>query len=407
MTNYNGRGWATETRPGDVGLDTPPTAAELTLNIYLKGLNNTTLFYPRELASLKGVDFRFGREGHIFATAELHGAYQVQAYLPGGRPTGFQPPTYDPGRYLALPKNLPPRIAELTKSITKDAASPYEEALAIEAYLRTFPYALDVPATPPGRDFADYYLFDLQRVYCAYSATAMAVMLRTVGISSRWVQGFVVEPGKRETEVPFGNAHAWVEAYFPGYGWATFDPTPRFALPARLGPAPQGEIRTVPVVEAPEVSAPREAATPPVKPQRHIPWGWLAAAIVGLAYVATSFRRFFRERIDWTDERAGLLRAFALLTGALRRMGLGRRPTQTPLEYAQAVGANWPELAPYLRDAAADATAARYARPGAPAPEGARRRMGEALAAVWRQAERRWGVIRTAWIRFRFFWGKD
>lgn len=410
MTNYNGRGWATETRPGDVGDSSPPPAREITMQITLIGLNHTTIFYPRELAVLRDVDFNFGRESHIYATKPLpNGTYTVTAYLPGGRPGGFQSPEFDPGKYLALPKTLPPRVGALAKEIAGAADSPYDEALAIEAYLRSLDYAMDVPATPPGRDFVDYFLFDLKKGYCAYSATAMTVMLRTLGIPARWVQGFVVEPGRLQADLPWSSAHAWVEAYFPGYGWATFDPTPRYALPARAAAAPQGEIRTVPVV-LPPVERVEESRPPeqnPEKAERGLPWAWIIAALSAAAWVATSFRRFYRERIDWSDERRGVLRAFALLLAALRRMGFGHKAHQTPMEYAHSVAGAWPDVGAPIRQAAAAATAARYAPPGAPAPPGARRHMGGALAAVWLGAQRRWGAVRTAWIRFRFLWGKD
>ncbi|HWI65556.1 MAG TPA: transglutaminase domain-containing protein, partial [Symbiobacteriaceae bacterium] len=409
MTNYNGRGWALETKSGDVGIDSPPTASELTMAIDLVGLNHTTLFYPRELAVLKGVEFNFGREGHIYAKEPLKGPYTLTAYLPGGRPVGFAAPQFDPGKYLALPKSLPARVGALAEELTKGKPTPYDEALAIEDYLRSFEYAYDVPATPPGRDFVDYFLYDLKKGYCAYSATAMTVMLRTQGIPARWVQGFVVAPGRAKVDVTWNYAHAWVEAYFPGYGWTTFDPTPRFSRIARAEAAPQGEFRTVPVVTAPvpSVDEPLTEAAATAAPHRPIPWAWIAAGAAALAWLATSFRRFFRERVDWEDERSGVLRSYRLLLAALRRMGFGPRAHQTPLEHAGAVAGAWPDVGDHVRRAATHATAARFAPPGAPAPEGARRAMGGALAAVWYGAQRRWGALRTAWIRFRFLWGKD
>ena len=76
------------------------------------------------------------------------------------------PATY-PGwineRYLALPASIPERVLALARNLTATAATPYDRALAIEAYLRRFPYTLQVPPPPPQRDAVDYFLFDLKK----------------------------------------------------------------------------------------------------------------------------------------------------------------------------------------------------------------------------------------------------
>lgn len=132
-------------------------------------------------------------------------------------------------RYLQYPGNLPSRVKELALNITKGKKTVFDKVKAIEQYLRnTYPYELNVPNTPPGRDFVDYFLFDLKKGYCTYYATSMAVMLRTIGIPARYVVGF-----KMPDPPLFGNnydikaslAHAWVEVYFNNYGWITFEPT--------------------------------------------------------------------------------------------------------------------------------------------------------------------------------------
>ncbi|HYG59175.1 MAG TPA: transglutaminase domain-containing protein, partial [Symbiobacteriaceae bacterium] len=409
MTNYTGRGWAQETRPGSVGDDVPPMGQELTLEMTPVGISGNTIFYPREIMAVRGIDaYQFGRESYLFSRERLMQPYQVQAYRPAGRPAASMPLMFDPGRYLALPGDLPARVRHLAADLTSSQPTPYDEALAIEAYLRNLPYDMGVPATPPGRDFVDYFLFDLRRGYCTYSATAMVVMLRSESIPARWVQGFAAVPG--ETEVRWSSAHAWVEAYFPGYGWAVFDPTPRFTLPARLSQEQAGAAVSIlepgPGVEEPSVSTvpPSPEAT---SAEGRFPW-WLGAVVlVALAYAATSVQAFYKERIDWRDERAGLVQAFTLLASALGRMGLPRLSHQTPAEYAGDVAGAWPELGPAVRQVAADVTAALYARPGAPLPDGARRRMGGTMAALWDRARGRWGIVRTAWIRFRYLWGKD
>ena len=139
--------------------------------------------------------------------------------------------------YLKLPE-LDPRIADRAKQITKSAKSDYDKASTIDNYLRSnFTYTLQLPKTT-ARDPIANFLFERKQGHCEYFASSMAVMLRTVGIPSRVVNGFRSDEFNDVTGnyiVRAKNAHSWVEAYFPGYGWQTFDPTP-----AGNGGSPQG-----------------------------------------------------------------------------------------------------------------------------------------------------------------------
>ncbi len=131
--------------------------------------------------------------------------------------------------YLELPPTVPPRVATLAQAITAEAASPYDKAAAIAAYLRRFPYTLDVPAPPPGSDVADYFLFTLQRGYCDYFATAMVVLARAAGLPARLAIGYAAGDLDAKTgkfTVTEADAHSWPEIYFPQYGWIPFEPTP-------------------------------------------------------------------------------------------------------------------------------------------------------------------------------------
>jgi hypothetical protein len=106
--------------------------------------------------------------------------------------------------------------------------TPYDRARAIELYLRQFPYTLDVPYAPPGRDIADFFLFDLQEGYCDYYATSMVALARAAGLPARLVVGYASGSYDAETSryvVTEADAHAWVEIYFPTYGWIEFEPT--------------------------------------------------------------------------------------------------------------------------------------------------------------------------------------
>jgi protein-glutamine gamma-glutamyltransferase len=138
----------------------------------------------------------------------------------------------DPGvsdTYLQLPPYLDARVPALAERITAKEHTAYEKASAIERYLAsTCGYTLHLPAAPP-RDPIANFLFDRKQGHCEYFASSMAIMLRTVGIASRIVNGF---RGGEYNDVTGSyivrakDAHSWVEAYLPGYGWYTFDPTP-------------------------------------------------------------------------------------------------------------------------------------------------------------------------------------
>jgi protein-glutamine gamma-glutamyltransferase len=144
--------------------------------------------------------------------------------------------------YLQLPP-LDPRIPELAREIAKNAQTPFDQAIRIQNYLRSrFAYTLNL-AGKPGDDPLAHFLFETRAGHCEYFASAMAIMLRTLGIPTREVNGFL--PGEYndlggDYIVRASDAHSWVEVYFPGIGWQVFDPTPASpdsgsSLLARLG----------------------------------------------------------------------------------------------------------------------------------------------------------------------------
>jgi len=134
--------------------------------------------------------------------------------------------------YLQLPA-IDPRIPQLAEQITSSRNNNYDKAVAIETYLRSrFGYTLQLPRALP-RDPLANFLFERKQGHCEYFASAMAVMLRTLHIPARIVNGFQTGEYNDLTSqyvIRASNAHSWVEAYFPGYGWVAFDPTPA-ALP--------------------------------------------------------------------------------------------------------------------------------------------------------------------------------
>ncbi|MHB1133064.1 MAG: transglutaminase TgpA family protein [Chloroflexota bacterium] len=146
-------------------------------------------------------------------------------------------------RYTALPRNLPREVRALARSLTAEFDNPYDKAIAIQDYLRTYTYTL-APSLPPlGEDIVEYFLFQSKEGYCDYFSSSMVVMLRSIGIPARVVAGYL--PGEWDEErqaflVRESDSHSWPEVYFSGYGWVEFEPTA--SAPAVVHPdVEQGE----------------------------------------------------------------------------------------------------------------------------------------------------------------------
>lgn len=130
--------------------------------------------------------------------------------------------------YTGLPRAVEDQVFFLTQQVIAGASTPFEKAVRIRDYLYSnYTYSLDVGYPPRDRDFVSYFLLTEQQGYCTYFASAMAVMARMAELPARYVEGYVAIPGTDGSTVVTGqNAHAWVEIYFNGVGWLTFNPTP-------------------------------------------------------------------------------------------------------------------------------------------------------------------------------------
>jgi transglutaminase-like putative cysteine protease len=163
------------------------------------------------------------------------------------RAAGRNYPPLVAAAYLKLPA-VDARVPRLAAQITSSASNDFDRAATLENYLRTrFGYTLELPQKAVKDPIANF-LFERKQGHCEYFASSMAVMLRTLGIPSRVVTGFRSDEFNDLTGnyvVRAKDAHAWVEAYFPGYGWLTFDPTP-----AGANGTPQGWSRLALYVDA-------------------------------------------------------------------------------------------------------------------------------------------------------------
>lgn len=243
----NGEGWIYVADPAQKANYRP---AYLPYTVQMQPMASDALFAPSDVVSLKG---SFSGEGSNSAFAMRHTyvwlddtgslfnpfhnysplRYAGLSRLPIVDPVKLRAASSDyppeiQSRYLQLPL-LDSRIPELARSATARARTPYDKAVAIENFLRTrYKYTLNLMGKP-GDDALSHFLFETKAGHCEYFASAMAIMLRTLGIPTREVNGFL--PGEYndlagDYIVRASDAHSWVEVYFPEHGWATFDPTP-------------------------------------------------------------------------------------------------------------------------------------------------------------------------------------
>jgi transglutaminase-like putative cysteine protease len=208
--------------------------------------------------------------------------------------------------YLQLPDTLSPRIPALAQTITQHADTDLARAIAIETHLRDhYTYTFETVLASPGKMLLEEFLFETQHGHCELFATAMVMLLRTQGIPARLATGFSatnLNPLTGYYEIRALDAHAWVEAYFPEYGWVLFEPTAYYNLPAPKQSASTAEALLEyleNVAEAAEVTAPDAnstswlnallAAISQIKAWLFITWQWIGNVFTDFWYFFTRF----------------------------------------------------------------------------------------------------------------------
>lgn len=140
---------------------------------------------------------------------------------------------------LQLPSTLPAKVGILAHQVVAGSKTEYQMVYAIENYLQTnYTYqTTNIPVPGLHQDYVAQFLFDSKRGYCNNFSSAMAVMLRTLDIPTRWVTGFTegsagadASGGMHRYLITEADAHSWVEVYFPNIGFVPFDPTPNFNM---------------------------------------------------------------------------------------------------------------------------------------------------------------------------------
>lgn len=244
---------------------------------------------------------------------------------------------------LQLPKGLPSNIKTLTEQVVGNDSTEYEMVESVLNYLKeNYTYQTqNVPVPTGNQDYVEQFLFQSKVGYCNNFSSAMAVMLRSINIPTRWVTGFTsgsfdtANPGPNSDNyiIRESDAHSWVEVYFPTVGWIPFDPTPNYDI--NFLSANSNQPTQTPPVQPPKTPKTPKPTAPstPAAPTITIDWGQIlrialyvviALLIAGLASVWV-FRR--RLRIAWylrawpNDHPAGLIKALRSIVRLARRDG--------------------------------------------------------------------------------------
>jgi transglutaminase-like putative cysteine protease len=354
-----------------------------------------------------GSDKSYSTSLHALNRSQAGGTYTVTSLVSVAdkqtlRKAAATYPDYIKSKYLQLPSTLPQRVKNLAHQLMDNVPNAYDRAELLESYLRSppFSYSPQVKATPAGKDPVDYFLFDLKQDFCEYFASAMVVMLREVGIPARLVEGFTTgtyDSASASFVVKEQDAHAWVEVYFPQYGWIEFEPTPsqppfprpdasvtpsdgsslpsggdgsgEGSDPSRLNRA-EGDIQNDEgggaftgdsVVAAVRAIDPRPA---------------LAFLGFLLALLALAVARF-----NWRFRRYGPIESAWGKTRLLASyVGYPPHPSQTTYEFASSLGAAIPETHDPVQNLAEARVLERYS------PKGADDDAQEAAVTAWHQA---------------------
>jgi transglutaminase-like putative cysteine protease len=330
------------------------------------------------------VSVRLAGEGGFFAGLERSSStsmYTVRALVPASEQNGG--PTENrlrvagtdyPAAILAqygkdtVPDGvIGPRARALLDEIVAAAdANPYDLAKTTRDVLldsTRFRYDTDV-SDEDCRGLSTVECFaTIESGFCEYYATTMAILLREMGVPTRFVEGFL--PGERDLAertslVRNSDAHAWVQVYFPGYGWIDFDPTGGSV--GQLAPLPSGRPEASPT--APSSIAPGGPIAPPSLPvDREEPGGTggtvtprnesagpLIAVAILLAVIVAALAA-----VAWQRGPRGPVSAESTYGSVARlasRFGFGPRPYQTVYEYASTLGEALPSVRPELETVA-------------------------------------------------------
>lgn len=285
------------------------------------------------------------------------------------------------GLYLSLPEQKP-GVVELAKQLADGRDNPWDIAVAIESALSSrWDYSLN--STHGSEDpLADFLLVN-RTGHCEYFASAMVVMLRVLGIPARIVNGFyggVMNDYGNYAALRRSDAHSWVEVFFPGHGWATFDPTPSEALDMRRSGGLLAGLRSA--IDAMRLTWYRWVVEYDLEKQiefigralqlrkstsfgdkvdknyirrilrklRDLPWEWIFGIPIGLVVLGVGIRRLvprLKLRNGLPGSVPGVMH-YRRMRKMLARHGLKRGTGETQIEFAARAARHWPQARPAM-----------------------------------------------------------
>jgi transglutaminase-like putative cysteine protease len=277
-----------------------------------------------------------------------------------------------------LPRAVLNKIHTLAlQAIAVAQPDPYDEATAIQNYLREYyTYTLTPRPVPQGEDPLEAFLDHQTGGYCVYFATAMADMLRSLGIPVILANGFgpgTFNPSTGRFVVRASDAHTWPEVYFPGYGWISYEPTPQTGYgtiprggtaatcPSDIcgsGAATSGIGGNNPIAGRGQLTHGLGAGAQHSAKHARFPWMWPVLGGLGvllLVALVLSVRWLRPRTLAATWRRT---RRLALLAG------IPAEPAESPREFGLRLGRAVPALAPAAQALADQVTIAAYAPPG-------------------------------------------
>lgn len=352
---YTGRGWALseereEELPANTPIALPPTAAQQTVQqtmhwIFDERVTRYTLGMPQQfdqpvsvfwrgLTDLSRVQRADDESSHYQLISQVSTATQAQLRQTGiGEAFNANVSPVILARYTSLPNSLPPRVGELAQEVAGDEPTAYDQARALELFLRQYPYSLDVELPPENTDPVDFFLFDLQSGYCDYYASAMAVMARTLGLPARVAVGYLAQPADANgvQTIYQINGHSWAEVYFPEYGWIEFEPTAAFPSLHDTLLEGQAEFDENQPLDAPLIAPP---AIPPPAPQEPVwlrSWrGWRWILLAGALALGYWLWQHWQKQMARRDS---VVWAYGRLQHQARKLGQPLSASQTPDEF--------------------------------------------------------------------------
>jgi transglutaminase-like putative cysteine protease len=257
LTDFDGKRWTNPSRKPELipvedqhvvlaPVELRQPGRRINYQVDLEAIENDTLFFAgtpeildlraRALYRSEASTFRLG---HAMPQGFHYEAWSLLDDPPEGSPPLYPPPVLPLAArslYLQLPA-LDERIRQLARSFAGSAATDLERARAVERRLRAgYGYTLALPDREVADPLANF-LFVRRKGHCEYFASSLAVMLRSLGIPARLATGFqsgVYNSVSGLWLVRTSDAHSWVEAWIPGYGWKIFDPTPPDPNPGGL-----------------------------------------------------------------------------------------------------------------------------------------------------------------------------